>query len=213
MKLKIKICGLIDPKNTKDIIKLKPEFLGFNFYPSSPRYVGNAPGWIAELLPAGILKVGVFVNENADTIIGITQRYKLDMVQLHGSESEEVCKVVRAHFPVMKALGVGDSFPLEEVRKYEEVCDFYLFDCKTPAFGGSGKKFNWEVLADNPFSKPYFIGGGLSAEDGPLLKTFSGRFTNMVGIELNSRFELEPGIKNTKVIQKFIAQNENSKTS
>ncbi|MCR5453557.1 MAG: phosphoribosylanthranilate isomerase [Bacteroidales bacterium] len=199
--MKIKICGLRD--NFAEVLALKPDFAGLIFYPKSPRYVGNSNDEsLKQKLTSDTKKVGVFVNETADRILEMVTEYHLDLVQLHGSESPEFCAKIRQSIPVIKAFGITTYSDLAAVSDYSQVVDFLLFDTKTSGFGGSGKKFDWDILHKAQIPLPFLLSGGISADDIPTIKALT--INNLVGVDLNSKFEIAPTLKNTETLKNVI---------
>ena len=189
--------------NISELANLLPDYIGFIFYHKSPRYIENLEPEYLSGIPASIQKVGVFVNENIYTVLEIAFRYQLSLVQLHGDESPEYCaEIKRAGFPIIKTFSVKSKKDFNNCLSYEEICDFYLFDTKNELRGGSGEKFNWELLKHYNGKTPFFLSGGIEAEDKEILRQF--RHLYFYGIDLNSRFEIEPGIKNIQKLKQLI---------
>jgi phosphoribosylanthranilate isomerase len=207
--IRVKICGMRDPLNIREIIEVKPDFLGFIFYPGSPRYVGDKPEMeLFRYVPHGIKKVGVFFNEEIQRIIDLSIEAGLDMIQLHGAESPLSCKELKSiGFSIIKSFNIENDFDFESLMPYMKVCDYFLFDTKSDRPGGSGRKFNWEKLVEYSFEKPFFLSGGISFEDTDIIKMISHR--GLFGIDLNSRFERAPGIKDSKLVKAFIQEIKN----
>lgn len=187
------------PDNVRAVEALQPDYLGFIFYPHSPRFVGyEVDKELAELrLPAK--KVGVFVDKDFSTIKNLIQTYHFDVVQLHGNESAETCAALRKMVKVIKAFGVDENFDFELLNAYENAVDFFLFDTRTTAYGGSGKSFDWQVLEKYHLNVPFFISGGLSIENIESVLQF--KHPAFYGLDLNSRFEDEPGVKNIEKLK------------
>lgn len=190
-----------EESNVREVEKLGVDWMGFIFYPKSPRYVGETLPY----LPETVKRVGVFVNEDTDRLLILAEKNWLDIIQLHGDESPEDCEALQKRgFIVIKALGVatGKPFPSELTRRYEGCCDYFLFDTRTSLYGGSGKKFGWELLADYREQTPFLLSGGILPEDVEEIKRFS--HPKCVGIDLNSGFEILPAVKDTQLLQTFI---------
>lgn len=198
----IKVCGMRDPENIRQLIQVNPDMIGLIFYPKSARFV-SSPERIAGLFNSGGRKfklVGVFVNENPMRILELHQLFSFDYVQLHGQETAVQIKEIKQAGPgVIKAMGISgpDDFPSDHT--YFPPPDYYLFDYLTKQHGGSGKKFDWKLLDHYRGSIPFLLSGGLDANslslpDHPAL----------AGIDINSRFEIDPGVKNIEKIRKFI---------
>lgn len=190
-----------DGNNIREVEHPSINWMGFIFYPKSSRYVSSIP----EYLPRNIKRVGVFVNENIETVIQKINIFRLDLVQLHGGESPDVCnQLQKTNTKVIKAFSIGAEFPSNLVRKYGGCCDYFLFDTKTEQYGGSGRKFNWDVLSGYQGETPFLLSGGISAEDVEEILQFN--HPRFIGIDINSRFETKPAIKNSQLIKQFIEQ-------
>ncbi|WP_029905237.1 phosphoribosylanthranilate isomerase [Prevotella sp. 10(H)] len=200
--MKIKVCGMKNPDNIKELAKLPIDFMGMIFYEKSPRFANELTFDDVNILPPYIEKVGVFVNAGKDYIMEKVNKYNLDLVQLHGSESVELCKELNETIPVIKAFNVADASDFEQTKSYEEVCSYFLFDTKTPQHGGSGQKFDWQILDSYTGNRYFFLSGGISSEDIDDIKKI--QHPKFYGIDLNSRFETEPGLKDIKRLQQFI---------
>ncbi|MCF8378109.1 MAG: phosphoribosylanthranilate isomerase [Bacteroidales bacterium] len=202
--MKIKICGIANSDNLKEIIKLKPDFLGFIFYPPSPRYVKNklVPADL-QCIPELVKKTGVFVDSSVNEVEEIVSSYQLNYIQLHGNESVEYCsELASGGYKILKAFRIHQDFNFEIIKEYIPFCEYFLFDTLTRDYGGSGKKFNWEILKSYKFSHPFLLSGGIGLEDTSEIQTFN--HPSFAGIDLNSRFELKPGIKDVNKLDKFI---------
>ncbi|RCT55523.1 phosphoribosylanthranilate isomerase [Winogradskyella sp. KYW1333] len=198
--MKLKVCGMKYLNNMEAVAKLRPDFLGFIFYDKSSRYFnGNLP-----YLPQAIKKVGVFVNEDLETLQSIIKKQKLDVVQLHGQESPEYCSQLE-NAEIIKVFSIKDSFNFSVLLPYEEVCDYYLFDTKGKLPGGNGYTFNWNVLKDYPSTKPFFLSGGIGLKEVEKLKDFidSPASKYCYSLDVNSKFEINPGVKNINDLEKF----------
>ena len=200
--MRVKVCGMRDGINIAAIARLKPDFMGFIFHEPSPRYAGNLdPAALGSLAPS-TLRVGVFVDAAEDYIRETAARYRLDFVQLHGTESTAVCSGLRKDIGVIKALGVCDGSDIERAAGYDGSCDYLLFDTKSPVHGGSGRKFDHSLLGAYRGETPYLLSGGLGVEDACLLPVFeNGR---CAGFDINSRFETAPGVKDPLLVEQFI---------
>jgi len=202
--LKIKICGMVDKDNTGLIAKTLPDFIGFIFYPGSKRYVGKTPDRsLFNNIPSGILKTGVFVNGEPSLIVETTKSYGLDLVQLHGDESAKYCKSLqKAGITIIKAFGISNSFDFTTLEKYVEVCEYFLFDSKTGNGGGSGSKFDWAKMEEYHLGKSFFLSGGIGPEDAASIRQIKHK--SLFAIDINSRFEIRPGLKDKNMIETFI---------
>lgn len=208
--MKIKVCGM--KHNIPEVASLKPAYLGFIFWEGSPRYFeGLIPN-----LEAGIKKVGVFVNASLDTICTLVKEHSLQLVQLHGSETPEFCSALREalhakdnppdRIAVIKVFSIRDSFDFEQIRQYEAVCEYFLFDTKGELPGGNGYTFDWQLLEGYPSNKPFFLSGGIGPGELPKIREFLNRPEAQFchAIDVNSGFELAPGNKNTESLKLFI---------
>ena len=191
----IKVCGLTDAANIRAVEALGADFVGFIFYPPSPRCAPDTP----PDLPAGKPRVGVFVNAPAEEILRRRKAYGLTFAQLHGDESPAFCRELRKEMPVIKAFGVGAELP--DTASWEGVCDYFLFDTKTAAWGGSGRSFNWTVLDTYQGRTPFLLGGGIGPESAEVLAGL--RHPLLAGFDLNSRFESAPGMKDISKLEPF----------
>jgi len=207
MTIQLKICGLTEEQNVYNIIQAaKPDYLGFIFYKHSSRFVENqiTPETVKSL-PDDIDKTGVFVNSSLANILNVADKYGLDTLQLHGDESPEFCANCKSHdYTVIKVFGVGKALNISLMNKYSEVCDYFLFDTAGAYRGGNGEKFNWMLLNEYALDKPYFLSGGIAPEDVEILRSIED--PKFYGIDINSRFEIEPGIKDVNKIEEFSNQ-------
>lgn len=197
--VKTKVCGLRDRTNVLEVSALGPDYIGFIFYRRSSRYAGNEDlSFINEL--SGVKKVAVFVDAEYSEIDQLLSTYRFDAVQLHGIEDPEFCKTIRSkQVEVIKAFGVDTGFDFNRVKSYTGVVDYFLFDTKTELYGGSGQQFDWQVLKNYKEETPYFISGGIDQE---LFQSAKGIDDHrLYGIDINSRFELSPGIKNVPMLK------------
>lgn len=201
----IKICGMNDVRNISQVSMLKPDMLGFIFYAPSPRYAGNlSPETVAAISPS-IRKVAVFVNEEPGNIKNTVERYHIRTVQLHGSETPEVCRELKeAGLQVIKAIGVSDVNDMKHCHQYLSACDLLLFDTKSPLYGGTGQAFDWKILENYDGTLPFLLSGGITAADSLRIKAF--HHPRFAGIDLNSRFETAPGIKDTGLLASFLGE-------
>lgn len=189
-------------ENITAVAKLMPDFMGFIFYNKSKRFA-ESPINDLEIkdLPKNIIKVGVFVNASIENILKKTEQYNLNLIQLHGNEPVTFCEKLKSHVDISKAFGVDGNFDFEKTKAYEPHCSYFLFDTKTINYGGSGKKFNWEILDKYKGNVPFFIAGGLTLQDVGNLADL--KHPNFFGVDINSGFEIEPGLKNPEEIKFF----------
>lgn len=206
--MKIKVCGNTLPEQVNALDDMGVTFAGFIFYPKSPRFIGQkiSPEKMRKI-KGKIAKVGVFVNATYDELMKTVDEYRLDMVQLHGDESPKYCEKIADYISVIKAFRLSENDSLEWMtRPYHDVCDFYMFDTLGAGYGGTGKKFDWSVLQRWPPEKPYFLSGGIEPGDEESLKEFAqtAAGARLVSIDINSRFEVGPGVKDMKKVEKFV---------
>lgn len=193
------------PENIEAVAALKPDMMGFIFYPKSPRYAGSLDEKALQALPKRIMKIGVFVNASLDEILTLVKKYSLNGVQLHGTEPEEVCYTLRSvGLLVLKAFAISEAGDFKATEEYEGSCDFFLFDTKTPAHGGSGQKFDWSVLSAYEGDTRFLLSGGISIDDAEAIRQINHPL--LAGIDLNSKFEVSPGLKNVELLNEFIRQ-------
>lgn len=226
--MKLKVCGM--KYNTDEVANLHPDYLGFIFYKNSARDFNNTS--IPELADA-IKLVGVFVDEELEVVVDKIKQFDLQAVQLHGNESPEYCLELKGHYEkrndevissketdchnftkmsrhdgpieVIKVFSIKDEFNFDVLNPYEDVCDYFLFDTKGKLPGGNGYTFNWNVLNSYPSSKPYFLSGGIGLNEIEKIKEFkrSPASKYCYAIDVNSKFEIEPGLKHIKDLEKF----------
>lgn len=195
----VKVCGMRDAENIREVEALGVDWMGFVFHRTSPRFVGELPDY----LPQRAKRVGVFVDETEEQIMETVQLFRLDMVQLHGHETPDFCNRIRSKgLKVIKAINVQNTFSTEEVSFYERACDYFLFDTKTLLPGGSGQKFDWSSLSAYRGTTPFLLSGGISPDDADRVEAFVHE--RCIGIDLNSRFETSPAYKDTHLLQSFI---------
>jgi phosphoribosylanthranilate isomerase len=198
-KIKLKVCGMREPENIRDVAALAPDFMGFIFYAKSPRYVGE-DFTLPKNLSNEVKRVGVFVNEDAVEIIKKAEALNLDYVQLHGTESVQECeKLKKNNIGVIKVFSVDDQFDFETTKAYESVVDFFLFDTKGKYYGGNAKTFNWNLLKKYGQRVPFFLSGGLSPENSEEgLQSLAGM--NLYALDINSGVETSPAVKDINKI-------------
>jgi len=195
-----KVCGLRDSENIQSVVDLQPDFVGFIFYAPSPRYAGGQlEVKTTSRIEQRIKKVGVFVNAAEEEILNLNNKFGLDYIQLHGSESVAFCAQLKnKDLKLIKAFPVDHQFNFKSTASYAQVTDLFLFDTKTPKFGGSGQSFNWTRLNEYNGSQPFLLGGGINPENA--LEALEIDHPKMIGIDVNSRFETKPGTKNLNML-------------
>ena len=206
--LKLKVCGLTQLHQIHELISMETDFLGFIFYEKSPRYVLNhlSLSEISAVQHHG--KVGVFVNENIDTVIEIAERAGLHFIQLHGDEDEtfvvELKKKLHPETGIIKVIRMGNRNAENESRIQQRInnllndVDYFLFDTDSKAFGGTGKTFDWTLLNEIKIPIPYFLSGGISEENIKNMETLNQK---PFAADINSKFETGPGIKDVNRIR------------
>lgn len=202
----IKVCGMREAENIRAVEALGVDWLGFIFWPGSSRYVSERPAY----LPEKAKRVGVFVDADVDDVLRHAADYRLDLVQLHGHESADYIRQLRrsvgASLPIIKAISVSSSEDMALCSAYMNVVDYFLFDTKSPGVGGSGRQFDWTVLEAYDGSVPFLLSGGIGPDDAARLNAF--RHPLLAGIDLNSRFELRPGFKDTNKLKSFLYEQD-----
>lgn len=189
-----------DFQNIRDVAGLHPDILGFIFFRGSKRFTGD--DFKMPDIPADIEKAGIFVNENPSAIIEISKKHRLQIIQLHGSETPEECREIKqAGFKVFKAFGLDNSFSFDRLSEYTGVTDGFVFDTKTDNHGGSGKKFRWEILQSYRNDHPFLLSGGIRPGDAEALKLFN--HPQCMGFDINSGFESQPGLKDVRLLEQF----------
>ena len=206
--MRIKVCGMTLPEQVIALDEMGVDLAGFIFYPKSPRYMGHkiSPDKMKQI-KGHIAKVGVFVNMPYDELMKTVEDYRLDMVQLHGDESPHFCEKVANYVTIVKAFRLSDGDPLDWiVRPYHEGSDMYMFDTLGAGYGGTGKKFDWNVLTKASIDKLFFLSGGIEPGDEERLKEFMKEpvAKKLFAIDINSRFEVSAGIKDMEKVKGFV---------
>lgn len=200
--MKIKICGMKFPENIQAVSSLNPDYMGFIFYENSLRSFESEMPKIS----SKIQKVGVFVNESLSKIQEKVNDFKLNVIQLHGVESSVYVNELKNKLPeilIWKAFSVGEKFDFEEMKSYENA-DAYLLDTKGKNHGGNGIQFDWGILENYQIEKPMILSGGISVNDAYKILELKSKIPQIEIIDINSRFETEPGWKEIELIQKFM---------
>lgn len=206
-KLKVKICGMKYRDNIKEVSRLNPDYLGFIFHPLSPRYCQAEGKEILRILPREIIPVMVTVDMPEEKLIEIAEEWGFKIVQLHGNETPDTCGRIRDRgLEVWKAFPIGkdkDESSIGKVAQYEGKVDMMLFDTATKAYGGSGKKFDWKAIDDYKGDTPFILSGGIApGDESDILRLTHPK---LVGVDLNSRFEINPGLKNPQLLSIFLS--------
>jgi len=206
--MNIKVCGITQFKQLQQLEALNIDYAGLIFYKDSPRYMGDKlSGKQVKEADFDIKKVGVFVNPSYSELLDAIDEYGLDIVQLHGNETPEMCEELSAEVEVIKAFRIGgdESINIDEmVMPYDAVCDFYLFDTAglKESFGGTGQQFDWGILKKAKIEKPFFLSGGIGPDDVQKVRLF--KHPDFFAIDINSKFETAPGVKDMAAILKFL---------
>ena len=204
-KLKIKVCGMTDIDNISRILFLEPDYMGFIFYPKSTRYVvGKLNPDMLSIIPPSVKRTGVFVNASEMYIRDAINTSGLSAVQMHGNEKPR--QRARNRDPGVEgitACHIGDAHDFESVWDYTEVVDYYLFDNKTPDFGGTGQQFDWQLILRQPLRMPWILAGGIGPEN-----IVEAAQSGAMMLDLNSRFESAPGIKDYDLLNEAISRIE-----
>jgi len=200
----IKVCGIRTIENIAEIARLPIDMVGLNFYPPSSRYLDDRiEAERFDLLPDEVARVGVFVNMELENVLDKVDEYRLDFVQLHGDETVEYAQAISDEVGVIKVFRINSHFQMEDTLPYDFV-NYLLFDQDTKGYGGSGHKFDWSVLQEYKLSVPFLLAGGIGPNDAAEVKTIV--HPSFVGIDINSRFEHSPAVKDTHAIEKFLDQ-------
>lgn len=202
--MKIKVCGITRKEDLDALVQLKADYAGFIFYGKSPRFAGNKlDGRTVREIGQQIGKVGVFVNADPQQVLQTVKDYGLDMVQLHGEESIDVCRQLRLSVPVVKAFLMGEkSNGAGYSAPFMPVTDYFLFDTASKEYGGTGRQFNWELLNDYSYDKPFFLSGGIGPDDTEAVLRWQHK--HLFALDVNSRFETAPGVKDMDKVAAFI---------
>lgn len=197
----VKVCGMRDAENIREVEALGIDLMGFIFWPKSGRYVSERPAY----LPTNCKRVGVFVDEDIETVKRIAEDYALDYIQLHGHESPECCAQLKG-LKLIKAFNIATTEDFKQTEPYTGIVDYFLFDTKGKSVGGNGEKFDWSVLSAYDGNTPFLLSGGIGPDDAEVLTSHFSPLTSKkcVGIDLNSRFEIAPGLKDINKLKEFI---------
>jgi phosphoribosylanthranilate isomerase len=200
--MKLKVCGMKFVENIEQVSGLYPDYMGFIFYEKSKR---NFEGVIPKL-PKSIKKTGVFVNEYPEILVSLVEEYQLEAIQLHGDETIAYIKQIKTYLPsveIIKVFGIKDEFNFELLKPFLQVVDYFLFDTKGKERGGNGYQFDWSILEAYPYEKPFFLSGGIGLKEVVDIQKVLDSDLPMYAIDINSKFEIEPGLKNINDIKIF----------
>ena len=206
----IKVCGMRDAENIREVESLGIDMMGFIFWPKSSRYVSQRPDY----LPTKCKRVGVFVDQPLEEVVQIAQDYALDYIQLHGHESPElIAQLSTLNAKLIKAFNIATPADFEQTKAYQGLVDYFLFDTKGKSVGGNGEKFDWNILSSYEGQTPFLLSGGIGPADTPVLRqafSLDGfPLAKCIGIDLNSRFETAPGMKDVGALRSFLSQLNN----
>jgi phosphoribosylanthranilate isomerase len=206
--MRIKVCGMTMTEQVIALDEMGVDLAGFIFYPKSPRYIGHkiSPEKMKQV-KGHIAKVGVFVNTPYEELMRTVENYRLDMVQLHGDENPVFCEKVANYVTVIKAFRLSDNDPIEwMVRAFHDASDMFMFDTLGAGYGGTGKKFDWNVLKKAVIDKIFFLSGGIEPDDEQKLKEFAKEKVaqKLFAIDINSKFEISAGVKDMVRVKKFV---------
>lgn len=197
----IKICGMREAENIREIEEIGPDLMGFIFWEGTKRNVSSIPDYMSSRCK----RVGVFVDADEEFISTHVKEYKLDFIQLHGHETPEFCERLHQVLPdikIIKAISVKDTDDIRNANIYNGVADYFIFDTKCKCVGGSGEQFDWDILKNYQNDIPFLLSGGIGPEDAERVKAF--KHPMMIGIDLNSKFELSPALKDAVTLKEFI---------
>ncbi len=204
--MRVKVCGMTQIDQVEKLADAGVTFAGFIFYPKSPRYVFKNMTTTQIRKENNVNKVGVFVNSPVEEVLHMVDECRLHMVQLHGDESPKYCEKIADYVSVVKAFRLSDNDSVEwMIRPFMDVCDMFMFDTMGAGYGGTGKKFDWNLLKGKVIGKPFFLSGGIEPGDEDKLKIFMEEpvAKAMFAIDINSRFEITPGIKDMDSVKYF----------
>jgi phosphoribosylanthranilate isomerase len=204
--MRLKVCGITQEEQMAQLAGAGATFGGFIFYPKSPRYVLRTMTTSQIKKENNINKVGVFVNATVDEVLQMVDECRLHIVQLHGDETAKYCEKIADYISVVKAFRLSETDNIGyRIQEYMNVCDMFMFDTEGVGYGGTGKKFNWGMLNDVVVGKPYFLSGGIEPTDAEKLKVFEQKpeAKALFAVDINSKFEIAPGIKDMELIKKF----------
>ncbi len=200
----IKICGMKYPDNILEVGSLLPDYMGFIFWEKSARYFDG----IIPQLPKSIKKTGVFVNANLEEILQKIKKHDLQAIQLHGQESVAFCSELKTRLEpsleIIKVFSADENFDFSILKPFELVCDYFLFDTKGKLPGGNGTAFDWRILKKYPSTKPFFLSGGIGLEEMDAVHEIMKTKLPIYAIDINSKLEFEPGLKNIELCKDAI---------
>ncbi len=195
----VKVCGMRDQSNIDALSELQIDMMGFIFYPKSSRFIAEK----VPQTPKNIARVGVFVDSDLQTMLTTASTNSLNILQLHGSESVEICRELRSRgYKIIKAVSVATAEDLENSEKYVGEVDFMLFDTKCSGYGGSGERFDWSLLQNYSATTPFLLSGGIDLNMADDISNI--KHPQFAGVDLNSRFEISPAMKDIEKLKKIL---------
>ncbi|HVM89296.1 MAG TPA: phosphoribosylanthranilate isomerase [Puia sp.] len=208
--MRVKVCGMTQLDQVKQLDQMGVDFAGFIFYQKSTRYIAkHLSGEKLKKEKLHLGKVGIFVNPTYEELMKQVDEYGLDMVQLHGDETPRFCEKVANYISVIKVFRLGEDDPIEWlIKPYEDACDMFLFDTEGAGYGGTGKKFNWDLLKNKTINKLFFLSGGIEPGDTEKLKAFANEpvAKKLFSTDINSKFEISAGVKDMDKVREFVGK-------
>jgi phosphoribosylanthranilate isomerase len=202
--MKLKVCGMREPDNIRQLVgQIQPDWMGLIFHPASPRYVDSIAA--EQIREIKVSKVGVFVNAVVSEIEEKIQDFGLSTLQLHGGETVDIVSEIKEKtgLEIFKVFSVDEHIQWDSMEAFLPYVDYFLFDTFTKSYGGSGKTFNWQLLQDYPFDKPFLLSGGINIDHIDAILNLKSSVSQMVGVDINSKFEIKPGLKDVSLITEF----------
>ncbi|MDN3670256.1 phosphoribosylanthranilate isomerase [Echinicola jeungdonensis] len=203
--MQVKVCGMREPENIQTLIReVGPDLMGMIFYPKSSRYAGEKEGQEFSSFP--VSKVGVFVNASLEEVLGTVNDYGLSFVQLHGDEDLKFVKKLhqQSAVKIIKVFRVEDQVNWKSLEPFEPYIEYFLFDTQTKMYGGSGRKFDWALLEQYPLKKQFLLSGGIDEDSASMIHALANKVPQLVGVDINSKFEESPGLKDIGKIRRFV---------
>jgi phosphoribosylanthranilate isomerase len=213
MAIRVKVCGMTSSEQVNTLQEIGVDLAGFIFYKKSPRYMRDkiTPDAMKKI-GGKIAKVGVFVNEDYESLMRTVENYRLDMVQLHGDETAIYCERVSNYVTAIKVFRMSDNDPIDWImRPFHEATDMFMFDTLGAGYGGTGKKFDWNILKTAAIHNLFFLSGGIEPGDANNLKEFAKEEAaeKLFAVDINSKFEISPGVKDLERVRKFVKEMKN----
>jgi phosphoribosylanthranilate isomerase len=202
--MKLKVCGMREPDNIRQLVgQIQPDWMGLIFHPASPRYVDSIAA--EQIREIKVSKVGVFVNAVVSEIEEKIQDFGLSTLQLHGGETVDIVSEIKEKtgLEIFKVFSVDEHIRWDSMEAFLPYVDYFLFDTFTKSYGGSGKTFNWQLLQDYPFDKPFLLSGGINIDHIDAILNLKSSVSQMAGVDINSKFEIKPGLKDVNIISEF----------